>query len=146
MTQNSQKEIIKMAGTWELGWNTPIKEIELWEYPLREFAVDKFYMTPVSGISSQFITEKGTFEEIIYENNDLEIVFVDEKGKTLLNDFTHPKKVLYIFGKASFSPMAAYAKPDDLSVRIETPLDSGMLWPHQAACILLYDRIKKSWQ
>lgn len=49
--------IVKVAGIWELGWNTPIKEIELWEYPLRDFGVDAFYMTPITGIQSQFVQE-----------------------------------------------------------------------------------------
>lgn len=144
--KSNEDEIVRIAGVWELGWNTPIKEAELWEYPLREFNVDSFYMTPISGIDSQMVKERSTIEEILSENSDIKVVYVDEKGQTPLKDFVHPVKVLYVFGKASFSPMVSHGKPNDLSVKIETPLNSGMLWPHQAAGIILYDRIKKSWQ
>jgi hypothetical protein len=33
-----------------LSWNTPIKEAELWNLVLRDFAVKSWYMWPVSGI------------------------------------------------------------------------------------------------
>ena len=52
------ENIVRIAGFWELGWNTPIKEIELWEYPLKDFNVDKFYMTPITGIDSPYVIEK----------------------------------------------------------------------------------------
>lgn len=147
MKKNSKnKPKVVIAGIWELGWNTPIKEIELWEYPLRDFSVDAFYMTPVTGIESQFIHERNTMEEILKENKDLKVVFVDEKGEAPLKTFKHPKKALYVFGKASLSAMIAYGKKGDLSVKIETIANGGMLWPHQAAAIILYDRLKKSWQ
>ena len=42
--------MIKVAGHWELSWNAPIKEVELWNFPLRDFNVSEWYMWPVSGI------------------------------------------------------------------------------------------------
>ena len=49
--------MIKIAGLWELGWNTPIKEVEQWEFPLRDYGVDEFIMSPVSGISNNAVKE-----------------------------------------------------------------------------------------
>src|SRR3989304_5735220 len=48
---------VKVAGLWERGWNTPIKEVELWEFPLRDFAVNEHIMVPVSGIENSYVTE-----------------------------------------------------------------------------------------
>ena len=139
--------MVHIIGVWELGWNTPIKEVELWEYPLRDFGVEKFYMTPVSGIQSSSVTEVASMEQLLeeYRKLNIPIVFVDEHGTTELKEFTHPETALYVFGKASFSPFKAYAKDKDMSVVIRTEINSGLLWPHQAAAILLYDRENK-WQ
>jgi len=143
------KGIVKVAGIWELGWNTPIKEHDLWEMVMRDFEVDEFYMTPVSGIDSQFVHEKQSLEEIIKENPDLTVVYVDENAKTTLNDFVHPKNVLYIPGKTTNSPYISMAREGDIAVKFETKWDhttSGLLWAHQAMSIILYDRLRKSWQ
>jgi len=137
--------MIKLAGIWERGWNTPIKEIDLWEYPLREYSIDQLYMTPVSGIVSDYVTELNSLHEVILENKDMTLVFVDEKATTFLEDFTHPENALYIFGKAGTSALRLLREGIDKSVCIQTPTNQGMLWPHQAASILLYDRFKKSW-
>lgn len=134
-----------IAGLWELGWNTPISEIELWHLMLRDFGVDEFFMTPISGIKSNHVTEKASLEEIIEANKDKTIVFVDERAETELSDFEHPKNALYVFGKANFSPLLGMKKDNHLSVRIDTNQDKGLLWPHQAASIILYDR-RKTWQ
>jgi tRNA(Leu) C34 or U34 (ribose-2'-O)-methylase TrmL len=139
--------MVSVAGLWELGWNTPIKEAELWEYPLRDFGVDHLYMAPVSGIRSGYVQEIEELTEIMDQHRaTAEIVFVDEKGVTPLAEFQHPENVLYVFGKTSLSPLIAYGKPGDKSIRIETNADKGMLWAHQAATIVLYDRMKKTWQ
>lgn len=140
--------MIRVAGIWELGWNTPIKEIELWEYPLRDFSVDEFFMCPISGIQSGSVKEVPQLDELIVKHRNLgiPIVFVDERGEQLLQEFKHPEDVLYIFGKASLNPLVAYGQPGDKSVRIETIQNKGLLWPHQAAGILLYDRLVKSWR
>lgn len=128
---------------WELGWNTPIMEFDLWAFMLRDFGVDELIMSPVSGIDRK-VTEHPNPEAALDANPDLVVVFVDEKGKTPLADFEHPRDVLYVFGKASRSPLAL--RPKAQSVRIETQEKKGLLWPHQAAAILLYDRQVKEWQ
>lgn len=137
--------MIKVAGLWELGWNTPIKEMDLWEYPLREFAVDELIMSPVSGIKAR-VTEVASIEDAIANNPDLTPVFCHESAECSMTDFDHPENALYIFGKANCSPFNnLHKKVASQSVRIETPSNKGMLWPHQAASIVLYDRFTK-WQ
>lgn len=139
---------VHIASIWELGWNTPLKEAELWQFPLQDFGVDTFYMSPVSGIFSTATTqiiERPDIEEIIITHRlaGNTIVFVDEGGDTELSDFQHPTNVLYVFGKTSLSPMIAYKQPGDMSLFIKTKQDLGLLWSHQAATLVLYDRMKK---
>lgn len=127
--------MVVFAGIWELGWNTPIKEIDLWKYPLREFGVDHLAMTPISGIKDRFVKEYPDIDSII-NTYDLPLIIVDERGEIDLENFTHPENALYLFGKASYSPLHHGA----ISLRINTPENKGMLWPHQAASIILYHR------
>ncbi len=136
--------MIRVAGIWELGWNTPLKEIELWEFPLRDFGVERFYMTPISGIASNAVTERAAMEEVLSENSDMTIVFVDERAPVSLTTFVHPENALYVFGKASLSSMVAYGRTQDRAVKIDTVANAGLLWPHQAAAIVLYDRMLKT--
>jgi len=139
--------MIKVAGMWELGWNTPIKEMDLWQYPLQEFGVDELIMAPISGIKAKVI-EVATIKDAITDNPGLTPVFCHELGDVEIKDFAHPENALYIFGRANYSPFNNIAG-GDLSIRIATKLNKGMLWPHQAASIILYDRFKKqddSWQ
>jgi hypothetical protein len=140
--------MIKMAGIWDLGWNTPLKEAELWEYPLKDYGVDKLIMSPVSGIgiTNNFIHECNDLGECVvtHRNQGVTIVFVDENGTETLDDFVHPENVLYVFGRASLSALTAYGTPADRSVKISTPSNLAFLWPHQAAVLVLDDRWKKS--
>lgn len=131
---------VKVAGCWEQGWTTPIMEYDLWKFPLQDFKVDEFIMTPVSGISKK-ITEYKDIQEVIDNNPDLVPVFVDENGTTDLEDFEHPENALYICGRVSYSPMKLFK--DTLSVKVVTPAEGGRLWPHQAISIVLYNRFKK---
>ncbi len=136
--------MLKVAGCWELGWNTPIKEIDLWEYPLREFGVDELIMSPVTGIRAK-VTETESIEKTINLNNNLTVVFCHEDAEHDLIDFEHPKDALYVFGKANYSPFNNLHKTyDSTSVKIQTNVNKGMLWPHQAASIILYDRFIKN--
>jgi len=134
--------IVKIAGIWEMGWSAPLTEHSHWHYPLRDFKVDEFIMCPVSGIAEP-VKEYAELSLAIAANPDLQVVFVDEQGTETLSNFVHPENALYVFGKASQSPLATYYKEGDLSLRIETPANAGLLWPHQAAAILLYDRMLK---
>lgn len=136
--------IVKVVGHWELGWNTPIKEIDLWEMVVRDFAADEHIMLPISGIHHRSVTEKKNLETVIKENPDLTVVFCDEAGETNLKDFVHPENVLYVFGKTNYSPFLGMKRPQDLSLKVETNRPTGgLLWGHQAAAIILYDRFMK---
>ena len=138
--------IVKIAGHWELGWNTPIKEIDLWEMVTRDFSANEHIMIPVSGIKHRSVIERENLQSVFDENTDLTVVFCDEHGETCLQEFVHPKKALYVFGKTNFSPFLSQKRDDDLSLKVETMRsDGGLLWGHQAAAIILYDRMIK-WQ
>jgi len=131
---------------WEVGWNVPLSEHDLWEYPLRDFGVDQFYMTPVSGIKKS-VTERDNLGEVINENPDLQVVWIDESGDTNLKDFIHPKDVLYVIGKTLSTPMTTYKQNNHLSVKISTKMNGGsdgLLWSHQAVILVLYDRLIKN--
>lgn len=136
---------VKVAGLWELGWSAPLTEHDLWQFPLRDFGVDAWFMSPVSGIRSDQVTEVSDLTEVI-NSTDHEVVFVDDKGDTSLRDFVHPENALYVLGKAGQSPMVSHRKAGDSAVCIDTHANGGMLWPHQAISIILYDRLVKSWQ
>jgi len=133
--------IIEVAGNWELGWAAPITEIEHWGMAMRSFNVERLTMFPVTGIQCKFLDEYETVEEVLASKPHLTTVFVDENGETELKDFEHPEDALYVFGKANYTPFPTYGQ-DDLSVRIDCDL-MGMLWPHQAMSIVLYDRASK---
>lgn len=135
--------MIEVAGMWELGWNTPIMEADLWEYAMREFGVEHLNMTPISGIATKWIEEYRTLDEVITAKSELTPVFVDEHGEVELEDFIHPKNALYIFGKGNFSPFSNMAdKTGAQSVRIGS-MKPGLLWPHQALAVVLYHRSKQ---
>jgi hypothetical protein len=135
--------IVKVLSSWELAWNAPIKEVELWEYPLREFGVDSLEMFPITGIRNSFLKEHETFEEAIAANPGLVKVFVDEHGETDLRDFVHPENALYIVGKTTLSLERAYRQPGDKSIVISTRNSTGLFWGHQVAMVVLYDRYNK---
>lgn len=137
---------VKILGLWERGWSTPIIEVSLWEFMVREYGVDTLYMYPVSGIDNKSVAEIADLETILDAERTLEntIVFVDEEGEEPLTDFQHPERALYVFGKTSLSPYKLYKKASDRSVRIVTPSNLGMLWGHQAALLVLADRASKA--
>lgn len=140
---------VKVAGVWELNWNTPLMESHLWDFPLRDFGVPEFHMTPVSGIklnqsNTIDLIEHHTVEEMVNSFSDeYERVFVDEKGETLLHEFDHPEKCVYIFGRAGISPLSQ-KRPQDHSIRMLTKHNRGVLWPHQCLVTVLHDRLIKN--
>lgn len=134
--------MVIVVGYWELNWNTPIKEVDLWVFPMRDFGVDKIYMMPVSGINNDKIEEVPNISAIFDKYPDFVRVFVDEEGDEELTNFEHPENVIYIFGRVGFSP-EKYKRDIDKSLYIETINNKGLLWGHQAATIVLYDRVKK---
>lgn len=152
--------VIKVAGHWELSWNTPIKEAELWNLMLRDFGISEWYMHPVSGIrhnerQTVNLYERPSMREILDENKDLTKVFFEpyneiqqpEQGVDL-RDFEHPEDVLYIFGSAHFNPVGLFKEEGDLLVQVPTVQNAGVLWPHQCLAVCLYDRLVKEgpWQ
>jgi len=134
---------VKVAGLWEFGWSAPLTECSFWKFPLQDFGIDEWDMCPITGINEPAVTEYPELSDVIAANPDLTVIFVDENGQNTLNDFVHPPKALYIFGKASQSAFATYFREGDLSLKIETVQNQGLLWPHQAAILVLYDRMLK---
>jgi hypothetical protein len=131
--------MIVVAGIWEGGWNTPIKEFDLWHYPLKDFGVDEFAMSPISGIFSNKIKEFKNIHELI-QHYGLPVIVCDENGESTLQEFVHPEDALYLFNRTSGGSILGVG---DYSVRIETKENKGLLWGHQAASIILYDRFLK---
>jgi len=132
---------VGVGGLWELGWSAPISEADLWRYPARDFAVDRWCMSPVSGIFNKHVVEYEHVEDLLEANRDLTIVFVDEHAEVELGDFEHPDDAFYMFGKANSTPYPHFARDGDLAVRFDTVSGTqGLVWPHQALAIVLYDR------
>lgn len=131
--------MIEAAGTWELGWSAPKTEMDLWWAVMSTYKIPMLHMTPVSGVAHKMLREHTSYDELLDEaSRELTPVFVHEDGECELKNFIHPMDALYCFGKANFSPFAAYGK-DAMSVRIDAP-KMGMLWPHQALAIVMHDR------
>lgn len=138
--------MIAVAGIWELGWDTPLREQDLWRFMGAEFQLDGIWMCPVSGIhlrASSVITERASMPEIL-EELGLVGVFLAQDGDTTLAEFDHPESCVYVTG-ASGRDASQFMREGDLSVRVQTPKGGGGLWGHQAACLALYDRQVKSW-
>lgn len=136
--------MIVIASIWEFGWNTPIKEFDLWYYPMMDFGVDEIAMTPISGINKK-VKEFPDIDSLInhyVRYHNLDVVLCDENGVIDVKEFKHPENVLYLFGKTTRSLLSHYNYP---SIRVVTPNNKGMLWGHQAASIIMYDRFLK-WQ
>ena len=136
---------VHILGLWELGYNTPLLELDVWQYPLREFNVNQFYMSPCTGVQSDRLIEVNNPLDVInkFRRDNIPVVFIDERGSIELQNFVHPENVLYVFGKVSQSAWAAYGTNTDQSVFIKTLANTGMMWPHQCAVTLLYDRMNK---
>jgi hypothetical protein len=148
--------MIAVAGRWELEWNTPIKEADLWNLMLRDFEVKDWFMWPISGI-------RNTETQVdLYERESLESILADEKVKNLkrvffepynpvqqpqggidLRFFKHPKNALYIFGSAHYNAVPGHKKDGDFVVQVPTVQNKGVLWPTQCLAICLYDRLVK---
>lgn len=149
--------MITVVGRWELSWNTPIKEAELWNLVLRDFAVEDWHMFPVSGIHQRErdlnLYEHHTFDDVLEEVKDKgTLVYVEPSfpnpapNHQSLPDFVHPDDAVYIFGSVGFNPCAMRKRDEDLALSIPTIENKGVPWPHQCLMVLLYDRMVKSWQ
>jgi hypothetical protein len=134
--------MLKVAGVWELGWSAPVSEHPLWEFVLRSYGVQEWYMAPVSGIQKR-VTEVRDILEAVELNLDLTAIYVDENGEYPLDTFAHPEDAIYVLGRTSYSPWVASGR-EGVSLRIETKVPGGMLWPHQCIAMVLHDRMMKS--
>lgn len=136
---------VRAIGYWERGWNTPMHEMDLWEMVVRDFGIDEFHMSPVSGIDNKYVTEHVSFEEAVDSTraSGSKLVFVSETATTALADFVHPENATYVLGKVGFDPMVAYFQEGDVEIVIPTAVNQGLLWPHQALAIVMYDRLMK---
>ena len=131
--------MVVVASIWEEGWFEPKTESNLWYYPLTDFAVDEIAFTPVFDINIPTIKQFHSVEEII-QHYGLPVIVCEERGETILKDFVHPENALYIFNRTSG---AVIPGKHDYSLRVETNKNKAMLWGHQAASIILYDRFIK---
>ena len=136
--------MIKVLGHWELQWQCPIQEYELWLHPLREFNIDHLYMVPITGLPPSRLTEINDIDSIIKQNKDYTVVFVDEAAEDELPDFVHPENALYIMGKTTYSPyLIHFDKTKHTAVKIPSNKNTGGFWSHQAITLILYDRMLK---
>jgi tRNA(Leu) C34 or U34 (ribose-2'-O)-methylase TrmL len=135
--------MIGLLGFWDIGYSAPLTEANLWQYMAQDFAVDSWNMIPVSGIDRP-VQEWASIEDFLAaDDGTYTHVYVDEFGEDDLDTFEHPESAMYIFGQANYAPMKAHIRDGDRSVRITTARTSGLLWPHQAAAVILYDRYRK---
>jgi len=142
--------MVSIAGVWEHGWNVPIIEVNQWQMLLREFGIKEFLMTPISGVKSKWISliEFENENDLLKYEKDKIKIFVDDRGEAELSTFLHPKNALYIFGRSGMD-IFSHKKKEDLSLRINTPKNTALLFGVEACAIVLYDRFIKGetlWQ
>jgi len=121
----------------------PSPEVEYksrWKFLV--MGLDGIYMAPVTGNES--VIEVEDVMEAVAANPNLTPVLVDECSPNRLQDFEHPRDAIYIFGRTGMSFFGGW-KGESVSIE---PLDelTSYLQPDQAAAIVLYDRMRKSWQ
>lgn len=137
--------MVVVAFIWEEGWFETKDELNLWHFPMKEFGVDELAAVssaPRLTAKSNKIREFGSVEQLI-QHYQLPIIIGTEDGEALLQNFTHPEDAIYLFNRTSGGQLPI--KPEH-TVCVETHLNKGLLWGHQAASIILYDRLIKSWQ
>ena len=147
--------MVSVLGHWEIGYHAPITEQYDWAFPLREFKVTDWNMSPVSGIRNRErevnLTEWNTYDDYFAANPDKKRVFFEARTKhenpdtIWLDEYEHPEDCVYVFGVAGFNPTRLYAREQDDIVSIRTPASKGLLWADQAMPIALYERAKQ-WQ
>lgn len=137
---------IKFCGVWEVGYIAPLNEVDMWRFPLMDYGIEQLIMTPVSGIKGFDILKEVDDLEVELNNHRADgwtVVFLDENGESALEEFNYPDKVIYVFGRAGYSPYIAHKKENDYSISVKTPNQLGTLWPHQVTVLLLHDMWKK---
>lgn len=148
---------VEVLGHWDIGYHAPITEQFYWSFPLRDFKVDVWNMTPVSGIRNSEsrqveLKEWMSYDEYFQENADKTRIFLEPRthhhnpDTVWLHDFAHPEDCVYILGSAHYNPTLKYHREQDYIVSVKTPCDQGLMWADQVICIALYDRMLKQWQ
>jgi len=132
--------MIVLAGYWDLGYSSPLREAERWSFMLKDFGVTQWHMIPISGIKHSPLVELAEIQEVFDAYPNYPAVFMDEKASNLLTTFIHPTNAIYIFGKSGYSPLA-HKRTQDFTLKINTPASVGGLWGDQAASLVLYDRL-----
>ena len=113
---------------------------------VRDFEVDEWHMHPVTGIDNPRVVEWDDVNVMLQTLRDRYwLVFVTEGAPCDLAEFKHPENACYVFGKCNWSPFISFAEPGDLSLKIETSANKGLLWPHQCAATVLWHR-GRQWQ
>lgn len=135
--------MVIIASYWELGYDSPLREMERWKFMAKDFGVDKIHMLPVSGISDPLFEDLPDLQAVFDKYPGVPAVFIDEHADTDLGSFMHPEDVIYVFGRTGYSPLAL-KRETDLGVVIPTPNNLAGMWSHQAATLVLYDRFMKA--
>ena len=150
--------MIHVVGHWEIGWNTPLLEADLWLLPLRDFGINDWWCWPVTGIESREMRvrlhERKDLRAILADAPPWRRVFFEPRNPSQFNgpsvdlhEYQHPDEdTLWIFGSNHFSPPMQVGRDEDDFVTVPTHENSGVLWPHQVFAIAAYDRLVKSWQ
>jgi len=136
--------IVKIAGCWDTSMlpSSAVEYNSRWKFLAIGFELDGFYMAPVTGHDR--VIEVEDIMEAVLANPDLVPVLVDECSPNRLQAFEHPQDAIYLFGRTGMSFFGGW---DGVSVSIEPPGElTSYLQPDQAAAIILYDRMVKSWQ
>jgi len=145
---------VKVAGHWEIGYMAPIMEANHWNLVCRDFGVDEWLMTPVSGIRNNEahnieLCEFADYPSMLDSCGDLTRIFIEPRTEhqnpntIWLHDFEHPKDCVYIFGSAHYNPTITHKHEEDKIVSIKTLHDKGVLWSNQCLLVVLYDRMRK---
>jgi hypothetical protein len=139
--------MVRIAGCWDVWQNANEEFLVHWRFMIQHFGVTQIHMTPIkSDLVEEFLFQSESMDDIISLNEGYTPIIVDENGSTPLSEFVHPERALYIFGRVGWSPKDVY--PEIPSIRIpswaiDPNLSLGMLHSHQAASIVLYDRMTK---
>lgn len=150
---------VKIAGYWDSWFSHRESEYDIsWRFMLKHFGVDEAILIPNCDARHKIpldntdtpMREMNNINEVLASTSELTPVFIDERGTTPLHEFTHPQNALYIFGRTGFAPLDGLSEWSGHTVVIESipklTNTAGWLHPNQACAIVLYDRLRKSWQ
>ena len=145
--------MVSVLGHWDIGYHAPITEQYYWFFPMRDFGVTDWNMSPVSGIRCRepqvTLTEWGHYDDYFDSNQEKVRVFLEPRTKhqnpdtIWLHDFEHPEDCVYVFGSAHYNPTLKHKRNQDVVVSVKSKNDKGVFWGDQIMCLVLYDRMMK---